>query len=66
MLGTSRRPFDTETYDVANVPIVISSFLQRIDTLFLKRGCLTLVGTYTKYVIDLLQRPHTLCTNMAL
>jgi hypothetical protein len=54
------RFFDCETYDVAESAVIISTFLKRIDCLFLRRGCLTLDGTYTKFVIDLLKRPRTI------
>jgi hypothetical protein len=58
--GAIVRFFDCETYDVAESAVIISTFLKRIDCLFLRRGCLTLDGTYTKFVIDLLQRPRTI------
>ena len=58
--GAIVRFFDCETYDVAESAIVISSYLKRIDCLFLRRGCLTIDGTYTKFVIDLLKRPRTI------
>jgi hypothetical protein len=54
------RFFDCESYDVADAPCIIAAFLQRIDGLFLKRGCLTVEGTYTKFTMDLLRRPHTI------
>jgi hypothetical protein len=54
------RFFDSETYDVAESAVVISAYLKHIDCLFLRGGCLTLDGTYTKFVIDLLNRPHTI------
>jgi len=52
------RFFDKEDYDVAAVPEVISMYLHRIDHLFIKRHCLTLVGTYTEYILDVLKKPH--------
>lgn len=58
--GAIVRFFDCETYDVAESAVMLSTFLNRIDCLFLRRGCLTLDGTYTKFVIDLLQRPRTI------
>ena len=54
------RFFDCETYDVAESAVVISAYLNRIDCLFLRGGCLTVDGTYTKFVLDLLKRPHTI------
>jgi len=58
--GAIVRFFDCETYDVAESTVIISTFLNRIDCLFLRRGCLTLDGTYTKFVLDLLMRPRTI------
>jgi len=38
--------------DVAAVLEVISMYLHRIDHLFTKRHCLSLVGTYSEYAIQ--------------
>lgn len=58
--GAIVRFFDCESYDVAESAVILSTFLNRIDCLFLRRGCLTLDGTYAKFVLDLLQRPRTI------
>ena len=54
------RFFDQENYDVAAVPEVISKYLHRIDLLFTKRHCLSLVGTYTEYAIQEMRRPRAI------
>ena len=58
--ATIVRFFDQEDYDVAAAPEVISMYLHRIDHLFTKRHCLSLVGTYTEYAIQELHRPRAI------
>ena len=57
------RFFDTKDHDISEAPIVLSDFLSRIDVLFLRRGCLSAVGshhTYTSYTLDMLQESRPL------
>ena len=58
------RFFDQDNYDVAAVPEVISMYLHRIDHLFTKRHCLSLVGTYTEFAIQELRRPRAIALHV--
>ena len=53
------RFFDSEDYDVSEVPSALSIFLQKITMLFVADppGCLT-CKTYTNYMVELLQMPR--------